>query len=232
MSVLDGRLQISHNFDQRGRQSFSRLRDSSGKLYHTRDATWMRKQVHRQFQHSSLLAFDIEQDVRWSGEKMARGVAYHSERKQRNAVGRAGTCDEFRLHIHGSRSRCERKLVSLLSGMDQRRDSQKIRNVNRQAWKRRKRLTQIHCREILCQKKVADLRIIAERPCKPGTDQIVKMLVLQKFSQSLPANLFSNTGMKDLNRSMTDLATNYPGGIALDASLVCQMAQELCAFRY
>jgi hypothetical protein len=36
--------------------------------------------------------------------------------------------------------------------------------------------------------------------------------------------------MKNFDRPMIDLATNYPNVIALDASFVCQAAQELRAF--
>jgi hypothetical protein len=36
--------------------------------------------------------------------------------------------------------------------------------------------------------------------------------------------------MKNFDRPMIDLATNYPNAIALDASFVCQAAQELRAF--
>ena len=90
----------------------------------------MRKQVRRQLQHSSLLAFDIEQNIGWSRQTVLRRIADYSEGKQWYAAGGAGTRDEFCLHIRRDCSRCERKLVSLFRRIDQRRHRQKIRDLN------------------------------------------------------------------------------------------------------
>jgi hypothetical protein len=64
------------------------------------------------------------------------------------------------------------------------------------------------------------LQLIVERACKPGADQIVEMLVLQKFSHALPANVFSNASMKHFNRPIVDLTSNYPDAIAMATGFI------------
>ncbi len=81
-----------------------------------------------------------------------------------------------------------------------------------------------------CKKKIADLQIIVERACKPGADQIVEMLVMfatanpscggQKFCHALPANVFSNAGMKNLNGAIIDFTANCPDAVAISTRFV------------
>ncbi len=52
-------------------------------------------------------------------------------------------------------------------------------------------------RKIFREQQIANFQSIVERPCKPGADQIVELLVLKKFSQALPADFFSNAGVKN-----------------------------------
>jgi hypothetical protein len=56
-------------------------------------------------------------------------------------------------------------------------------------------------------------------------------LILQKFSHTLPANLFSDASMKDFNRAIIDLAANCPDAIAISPGFIAQTAQEFRAFR-
>ena len=72
-------------------------------------------------------------------------------------------------------------------------------------------------RKILRQQKIANLQFIVERPCKPGADQIFELLVLKKFSQALPADFFSNAGMKNFYLAIIDLAANYRDAIAINS---------------
>ena len=59
----------------------------------------MRQKMCRQLQHSSLLPFDIEQNIGWSRQTVMKRIADYSEGKQWNAAGGAGARDEFRLHV-------------------------------------------------------------------------------------------------------------------------------------
>jgi hypothetical protein len=99
----------------------------------------------------------------------------------------------------------------------------------------------VNRREIFRKQKLTRLQLIVERPCEPGADQVVEMLVLfatanpscggQKFSHALPANVFSNAGMKNFNRPIGDLTANYPNAIAISTRFVAQTAHEFRAFR-
>jgi hypothetical protein len=83
------------------------------------------------------------------------------------------------------------------------------------------------------------LQSIVERPCKPGADQIVEMLVMfatanpacggQKFCHSLPANVFSNAGMKNFNGTIIDFTANCPDAVAIGTRFIAQAAQEFRA---
>src|SRR5947208_987950 len=110
--------QIAHDIDKCIRQNLSRACNSSSEMKQTWDVMWMPKKVRRQFQHMRLLSFDVEKDIGWSWEKFLRCVADYTKRKHRNRVSGAGARDEFRLHVHCHRSRCERKFVSFLTGID------------------------------------------------------------------------------------------------------------------
>ena len=102
------------------------------------------------------------------------------------------------------------------------------------------RLTQIDRREISREQQIADSQLIIERTCKSRADQAVELLILfaaangscgvQKFSQPLSADLLPDTGMKNFNRAILDLAANYSDAITLGTGLVCQAAQEFRAF--
>src|SRR4029077_14837400 len=81
--------------------------------------------------------------------------------------------------------------------------------------------------------------LIIERPCKPGADQIIEMLVMfaaanrscgrQKFIHALSANLFSHASMKHFNRTIIDLTSNYPEAVAIATRFIAQPAQEFRA---
>ncbi len=88
--------------------------------------------------------------------------------------------------------------------------------------------------KILCQKEITDFQIIIERSGKAGTDQTVELLILfatanpsrhtaggQEFSKSLSANLLPDTGMKNFNRAILDLAANCSDAIALRLGICC-----------
>src|SRR5438270_12390074 len=65
-----------------------------------------------------LLSFDVEKDIGWSWEKVLRCVADYTKRRHRNRVSGAGARDEFRLHVHCQRSRCERKFGAYLTAIE------------------------------------------------------------------------------------------------------------------
>src|SRR5262249_24472098 len=113
-SFTSSRLKLTHKFHKRCRQSLSRACNSPRKPNQLRDTRWMREQVRRQLEYLRLLPFDVEQDLCWRREKFARCVTNYSKRKHRNGLGSNRPCNELRLHVHGRRSRCKRKLVSLL----------------------------------------------------------------------------------------------------------------------
>src|SRR5919201_1609971 len=58
------------------------------------------------------------------------------------------------------------------------------------------------------------------------------MLVLQKSCHAVPANLFSNAGMKDFNGMIIDLAANCTDAIAIGGRFIEQTAQEFRALRW
>src|SRR4029453_16080685 len=83
--------------------------------------------------------------------------------------------------------------------------------------------------EIFLNQQIAKLQSIVERPCKPGADQIVEMLVMQKFCHALSANVFSNSGMEHFNRPIIDLTSNYSDAVAIGTRFIAQAAQEFRA---
>jgi len=88
----------------------------------------------------------------------------------------------------------------------------------------------VNGRKILCQKEIPDFQIIVERSGKTGTDQTVELLILQKFSESLSANLLANAGMKNFNRAILDLAANCSDTIAVSSGFVAEQVDEFRAF--
>jgi hypothetical protein len=74
------------------------------------------------------------------------------------------------------------------------------------------------------------LQFIAERACKPSADQEIELLILKKFAEPLPANPFSDSGMKDFNFAVTDFAANCRDAISIGVRFVAEPAQEFRAF--
>ena len=104
------------------------------------------------------------------------------------------------------------------------------------------RLGKVDRREIFCQENVPNLQLVIEPANKSGADQIVELDTLvatvnpscgrQKFSHALPANFFSNAGMKDLNGPVIDLTVNDPDAVAVGRRFLVQTTQEFLAFRW
>jgi hypothetical protein len=88
----------------------------------------------------------------------------------------------------------------------------------------------VNSRKILCQKEITDFQIIVERSGKAGTDQAVELLILQKLSKSLSANLLADAGMKNFNRAILDLAANCSDTIAIGSKFVAERVDEFRAF--
>ena len=62
-------------------ESFSRTRDSLSELNQTWEATRMRQEKRRQLREIDSLLCGIEQNVRWSRERLAWRVANYAKRK-------------------------------------------------------------------------------------------------------------------------------------------------------
>src|SRR6266513_240434 len=111
-------LQPAHNFHKSSRQNLSCPRNPSGELNKTGNTVWVCKKVCRQLRHMSSLAFDLEQDIRWSRKKVVRRIADDAERKQGNTKLGARASDEVRLHVHCACSRCACQLHSFFTGIN------------------------------------------------------------------------------------------------------------------
>ena len=70
--------------------------------------------------------------------------------------------------------------------------------------------------KFFARRQIANSQFIGERPCKPGADQTIELLVLKKFSQALPANFFSDTCVKNFYLAIIDFAANYRDVIAIN----------------
>src|SRR5205807_8321712 len=67
--------------------------------------------------------------------------------------------------------------------------------------------------------------------CKTGTDQVVELSILKKVCHPLPADLFSDAGIENLNRAVIDLAVDQPDAVAIASGLFVETTQESRAFR-
>ena len=72
----------------------------------------------RQLREVGLLPFHIEQNIRWSRERLAWRVANHAKRKERNSVLGTGARNEFRFHVRRDRPRGLRHPVPFLTRFD------------------------------------------------------------------------------------------------------------------
>ena len=111
----------------------------------------MLAEIQHQPHRAGPLAVDIEQNVRWRWKRLTRCIADRAERKQWNAVLGASARDKLRFHIYRRRACRPRNSLSLLVGIDHRRHSQKIGDMDRQICQQRACLAQFGRREVLRQ---------------------------------------------------------------------------------
>src|SRR6266566_7864736 len=104
--------------------------------------------------------------------------------------------------------------------------------MGRQTGEARARPAQFDRGEIFSKQEVSCLQLIVKRAGKTCADQIVKLLILEKASDSLSTGLFADTGMKDLDRAMNDLAADRRDAIAMAPAFVVEAAQEPRTFRW
>jgi hypothetical protein len=186
----------------------------------------MLAEIQHQPHRAGPLAFDIEQNVRWRWKRLTRCVADRAERKQWNAVLGASARNKLRFHIHRRRACRSRNFVSLLAGIDYRRHRQKIGDMDRQIYQQGARLAQFSCREVLGEQEIANVQLIVKRACESRADQAVELPILKEPRHPLSANLFSNSGVKDLNRATVDLASDRRDTVSIGSSFVVKKAQK------
>jgi hypothetical protein len=134
--------------------------------------------------------------------------------------------NEFRLHIYGRGAGCLRNSVSLLARIDHRWDGQKIGDMDRQIYQQRADLAQFSSREVLGEQEIANVQSIVKRACKTSADQTLELPVLQKARHPLPANLFPNAGVNNLNRAVFDLTSDYSDAIVIAPGFIVETAKE------
>src|SRR5436190_7090103 len=133
------------------RQGLPRSRDLTRKANQSPQARGMLAEIQHQLYRAGSLAFDIEQNVRRSWKRLTRCVADCAERKQWDTVLGASARDKLRFHIDRRGACRSRNFVSLLVGIDHRRHSQEIGDMDRQICQQRACLAQFGRREVLRQ---------------------------------------------------------------------------------
>ena len=101
----------------------------------------------------------------------------------------------------------------------------------------------MNSREIFREQEIADVQMIVKRACKTGADQTIELPILKKLRHPIPADLFSDAGMDNLNCAtrkglassdhfgIINLAPNHPDTVAVGRGFFVEPAQKSCAFR-
>jgi len=84
----------------------------------------------------------------------------------------------------------------------------------------------VNSREIFREQEIAGVQSIVERACKTSTDQTPELPVLQKACHPLPTNLFPDAGVKNLNRTVFDLAADYLDATVIARGFIVETAKE------
>ena len=116
----------------------------------------MRQEKRRQLREIDSLLCGIEQNVRWSRERLAWRVANYAKRKEWKSALGARACDKFRLHVCSVRACGLCDSLSLHVGIDYRRHRQKIGGMNRQLGKGGACFALFDGRKIFREEEVAD----------------------------------------------------------------------------
>ena len=139
---------------------------------------------------------------------------------------RASAPDKLRLHVHGCGACCLRESVSFLAGIDYRRDGQEIGDMDREICKRMQPPTQVSSREILRNQEITDAQLIVKRAGEPSADQTVELSISDKPCHPISASFFSDTCMKNLDRTIVDLSGNRREAISISPSFVVKEAPK------
>ena len=70
---------------------------------------------------------------------------------------------------------------------------------------------------------------MVQRSCKSSADQKIELLIFEKSSDALPADVFTDAGVNDFDWTMPDRAANDPNAISIDARFISEPAQEFRA---
>jgi hypothetical protein len=70
---------------------------------------------------------------------------------------------------------------------------------------------------------------MVERPCKSSADQKIELLIFEKLSDALAADVFTDTRLNDFDCAMADRASNDADAISISARFVSEPAEEFRA---
>ncbi len=150
----------------------------------------------------------------------------------------AGPRDEFGFHIDCSRARFLRKPFSLFRRSDHLRRGDKIDNVRRNTSQGG---TKFECRVVFRDYEIAHDQLVGKSAGKTGADQVIELLatanpscggsILEKKRDSLPADAFSDAGVKKLDRVIVDLPTDRANPVSIVMSYLLEKTPKARAFR-
>jgi hypothetical protein len=90
---------------------------------------------------------------------------------------------------------------------------------------------EVNRREILRQQQIAEAQFLVKRACKSSADQKPELLILEKSPYPLAANFLSDSGVKDFNVAIIEIASDYPDAISISPRFIPEQPQKFRAFR-
>src|SRR5262245_38587495 len=73
------------------------------------------------------------------------------------------------------------------------------------------------------------LQLIVERACESSADQNVELRIFEKFPDPVPADVFTDAGVKDFNCAVVNRAANDADAFSISAGFISEAAQEFRA---